>query len=183
DDQRRVLGAMSSLQALLEGTVAQPKAYLLREHQPGDIGWVISRHGALYAQEYGWNMEFEALVARICADFIDKFDASGERAWIAEIDGERVGCTFVVRKSKTVAQLRMVLLEPKARGLGIGKRMVNEAIAFARARGYTKMTLWTNACLHAARAIYQAAGFVLVKEEKHQSFGADLVGQNWELKL
>lgn len=158
-------------------------AVLLRGHQPGDIGWVISRHGALYAQEYGWNMEFEALVARICADFIDNFDASSERAWIAEIDGERVGCCFVVRKSKTVAQLRMVLLDPKARGLGIGKQMVAQAIAFARARGYKKMTLWTNDCLHAARAIYVAAGFKLVHEEKHYSFGLDLIGQNWDLSL
>jgi GNAT superfamily N-acetyltransferase len=154
-----------------------------RDLQPGDIGWVIARHGALYAQEYGWNMEFEALVAEICAKFIRDFDPSGERAWIAQVDGERVGCAFVVRKSKTVAQLRMVLLEPKARGLGIGKRMVNEAIAFARARGYKKMTLWTNACLHAARGIYQAAGFVLVHEETHHSFGAHLVGQHWDLKL
>lgn len=161
---------------------AENLAIAFRDLQPGDIGWVISRHGALYAQEYGWNMEFEALVG-ICADFIDKFDATGERAWIAEVDGERVGCAFVVRKSKTVAQLRMVLLEPKARGLGIGKRMVNEAIAFARARGYKKMTLWTNACLHAARGIYQAAGFVLVHEEAHHSFGEDLVGQHWDLKL
>jgi GNAT superfamily N-acetyltransferase len=156
---------------------------LLREHQSGDIGWVISRHGALYAQEYGWNMEFEALVAEICAKFIRDFDPSGERAWIAEVDGERVGCAFVVRKSKTVAQLRMVLLEPKARGLGIGKQMVAQAIAFARARGYKKMMLRTNDCLHAARAIYIATGFKLVKEEKHHSFGADLVGQNWELAL
>jgi GNAT superfamily N-acetyltransferase len=154
-----------------------------RDLQPGDIGWVISRHGALYAQEYGWNMEFEALVAEICAAFIQCFDASGERAWIAELNGERVGCAFVVRKSETMAQLRMVLLEPKARGLGIGKQLVAQAIAFARASGYKEMMLWTNDCLHAARAIYIAAGFKLMAEEKHHSFGVDLVGQNWEMTL
>ncbi len=157
--------------------------YLLRAHQPGDIGWVISRHGALYAQEYGWDQTFEALVAEIAAKFIRDFDPQWERCWIAEKDGANIGSVFVVRQSKQVAKLRLLLVDPAARGLGLGHRLVDECIRYSRQRGYRKLTLWTNDCLHAARRIYQQAGFVLVKEEKHHSFGVDLVGQNWDLKL
>jgi GNAT superfamily N-acetyltransferase len=171
--------------------------YHLRTHRPGDIGWVISRHGALYAEEYGWDITFEALVAEICAKFIKEFDATCERCWIAEeaiaddakneknkyATPERLGCVFVVKKNATTAQLRMLLVERRARGMKLGARLVDEAIAFARASGYKKMTLWTNDILHAARHIYVARGFVLVNEEKHHSFGKDLVGQHWELTL
>ncbi len=166
----------------------------LRPHRPGDIGWVISRHGALYAQAYGWDMTFEALVAEICAKFVNEFDASCERCWIAEeannvtdvndaMEKRPLGCVFVVRKDATTAQLRMLLVEPRARGMKLGARLVDEAIAFARATGYTTMTLWTNDILHAAKHIYVARGFKLVNEEKHHSFGHDLVGQHWELQL
>jgi GNAT superfamily N-acetyltransferase len=165
--------------------------YRLRPHRPGDIGWVISRHAALYAEEYGWDITFEALVAEICAKFIKEFDATCERCWIAEEANtansnaapERLGCVFVVKKNATTAQLRMLLVEPRARGMKLGARLADEAIAFARASGYKKMTLWTNDILHAARAIYVARGFTLVKEEAHHSFGKDLVGQHWDLLL
>ena len=156
---------------------------LLRAHRPGDIGWVISAHGALYAQEFGWDISFEALVAQIGAKFLAKFDPAFERCWIAERDGQRVGSVFLVRRSKQVAQLRLLLIEPSARGLGLGKRLVNECERFARAKGYRKIMLWTNDCLHAARAIYVAAGYQLIKSESHHSFGHDMVGQIWELKL
>jgi GNAT superfamily N-acetyltransferase len=155
----------------------------LRPHRPGDMGWVISRHGALYAQEYGWDGTFEALVAEICAKFISEFDSARERCWIAEDDAGPLGCVFVVKKNATTAQLRMLLVEPRARGLKLGARLVDEAVAFARASGYKKMTLWTNDILHAARHIYVDRGFKLVKEEKHHSFGKDLVGQHWDSRL
>jgi GNAT superfamily N-acetyltransferase len=171
--------------------------YHLRTHRPGDIGWVISRHGAFYAEEYGWDITFEALVAEICAKFIKEFDATCERCWIAEeaiaddakneknkyATPERLGCVFVVKKDDATAQLRMLLVEPRARGMKLGARLVDEAIAFARASGYETMTLWTNDILHAARHIYVARGFTLVKKEAHHSFGKDLVGQHWELTL
>ena len=160
-----------------------PGAITLRPHRPGDIGWVISRHGALYAREYGWDTTFEALVAEIAAKFLKEYDASRERAWIAERDGERVGCVFVVAQSAAVAKLRMLLVEPHARGLGLGRRLVDECIRFARSVGYRELVLWTNDVLVSARRIYQAAGFRLVAEERHHSFGKDLVGQNWELAL
>jgi GNAT superfamily N-acetyltransferase len=192
-DRRRLLAAMSVIRELLAagdsgaaettapGTAA-PEV-LLREHRPGDIGWVISLHGELYHREYGWNAEFESLVAGIGAAFLKNFDPAGERAWIVERNGERVGCAMVVRSSRTIAKLRLVLLDPRARGLGLGRRLVREAIDFASRSGYRKLTLWTNDCLHAARAIYVAEGFRLVKEEPHVSFGKQLTGQYWALPL
>lgn len=159
----------------------------LRTHQPGDIGWVISQHGEIYSREYGWDIHFESFVARIAADFVDQFDATREVCFLAVRGGganeERLGCAFVVKQDANVAKLRMVILVPHARGLGIGKRLVRACIEFAHSRGYQRMTLWTNDVLHAARAIYVAEGFTLIGEERHHSFGLDLVGQNWELLL
>jgi DNA-binding MarR family transcriptional regulator/GNAT superfamily N-acetyltransferase len=183
EDQNRLIESMQTMQMLLGPQPEQKVPYILRPHHPGDMGWIVHRHGVLYSQEYGWDEQFEALVARIVADFIRDFDPKRERCWIAERDGEPVGSVFLVRKSKTVGQLRLLLVEPKARGLGIGRRLVEECIRFARQAGYRKIMLWTNDVLDAARRIYEEAGFRLVKEEKHHSFGHDLVGQNWELTL
>ena len=181
--QRRLVEAMRDVERLL-GAAPEPKVpYLLRSHRPGDMGWVVHRHAALYAQEYGWDERFEALVAAIVAKFIDNFDPRRERCWIAEREGEIVGAVFLVAKSPTVAQLRMLYVEPGARGLGIGRRLVDECERFAREKGYRKIVLWTNSILHAARHIYEAAGYRLVAEEPHRSFGHRLVGQTWELKL
>jgi DNA-binding MarR family transcriptional regulator/GNAT superfamily N-acetyltransferase len=179
----RLVESMRTIQAMLGSQSERKVPYIIRPHQPGDMGWVVHRHGVLYSHEYGWDEHFEALVAQIVADFIRNFDPKRERCWIAERDGEPVGSVFLVRKSKTVGQLRLLLVEPKARGLGIGKRLVDECIRFARRAGYRKVVLWTNDVLDAARHIYEQAGFRLVKEEKHHSFGQDLVGQNWELTL
>jgi DNA-binding MarR family transcriptional regulator/N-acetylglutamate synthase-like GNAT family acetyltransferase len=181
--QARLVEAMGTIEHLLGERPAGAPPYLLRPHQPGDMGWVVSRHGALYAEEYAWTVEFEALVAEIVAAFIRHFDAARERCWIAEIDGTPVGCVFLVKQSDDVGKLRLLLVEPRARGLGIGARLVAECIRHARQCGYRTLTLWTNDVLVAARRIYQAAGFRLVQEEKHHSFGHDLVGQNWQLAL
>ena len=189
DAQHSIVDAMSAIESLLDGAghPATPSRsgapYLVRNHRPGDIGWVISRHGALYAQEYGWDDTFEALVAGIAAKFLKHFDPQHERCWIAERDGHNVGSVFLVRRSPTVAQLRLLSVEPSARGLGIGRHLVAECISFARAAGYRKIMLWTNAGLDAARHIYEQAGFKLTREERHHSFGKDLVGQTFELKL
>jgi len=182
-EQQRVVAAIHVIEEVL-GAKPEPKAsYLLRPHQPGDMGWIVHRHGVLYAQEYGWDEQFEALVARIVAEFIQNFDSRRERCWIAEKDAEIVGSVFLVKESKTEAKLRLLLVEPGARGLGIGKRLVAECVRFARQASYKKITLWTNSVLDAARYIYEEAGFQLIKEEKHHSFGHDLVGQTWELEL
>jgi DNA-binding MarR family transcriptional regulator/N-acetylglutamate synthase-like GNAT family acetyltransferase len=186
-DQLRLLEAMRTIEGVVGGDSAGrfkfSEPFVLRQHEPGDMGWVVHRHGVLYAKEYGWDERFEALVARIVADFVDDYDPARERCWIAEMGGEIVGCVFVVRASDTVAKLRLLLVEPEARGLGLGIRLVEECVRFARSRGYEKLTLWTNSVLGAARRIYEEHGFELVEEEEHHSFGKDLVGQNWELTL
>lgn len=181
--QKRLISAMSEIETLLSAEPERGAPYILRPHQPGDMGWVIQRHGELYAREYGWDETMEAFVAEIAAKFIKEFDPKKERAWIAEKDGENVGCVFLVRESDAVAKLRLLLVDPKARGLGIGKRLVEECIRFARMKGYKKITLWTNDILTTARHIYEQTGFTLVSEERHHSFGHHLVGQNWELTL
>lgn len=183
EEQRRLLDAMRTIEGILDKGFKYSEPFFLRTHDPGDMGWVVHRHGELYFREYGWDERFEALVARIVADFINNFDPAKERCWIAEMEGERVGCLFCVRQSDAVAKLRLLLVEPRARGLGLGSRLVEECIRFARSRGYKTLTLWTNSVLDAARGIYEDKGFVLVEEEEHHSFGKDLVGQNWELAL
>jgi DNA-binding MarR family transcriptional regulator/RimJ/RimL family protein N-acetyltransferase len=180
-DQEHLVRAMTSVARLLEPDDDEP--FTLREHRIGDMAYTVARQAILYAEEYGWIKGYESLASRIAADFIDNFDPKHERCWIAERHGEIVGSVFVVRKSPTVAQLRMLYVEPAARGLGIGKRLVREVIAFCRALGYRKIVLWTNNVLTAARHIYEAEGFTLVSEEKHSMFGPETVGQMWELRL
>jgi DNA-binding MarR family transcriptional regulator/ribosomal protein S18 acetylase RimI-like enzyme len=180
---RALVGAMEGIQRLLnEG--AEPRVpYLLRPPEPGDLGWVVGRHGALYAREYGYDETFEALVADIVAKFVQSFDPAKERAWIAEREGENVGSVFLVKDTDEVAKLRLLLVEPKARGLGIGKRLVEECLRFAGKRGYKKIRLWTQDELLAARKIYEGAGFRVVEREPHKSFGHDLVAEIWEREL
>ncbi|BEP91666.1 helix-turn-helix domain-containing GNAT family N-acetyltransferase [Acidovorax sp. A79] len=184
--RHELVDAMQRIEALLEpasGAAAAPKVAVLRDPVPGDIGWVVQQHGEIYWREYGWDSRFEALVADIAAQFVRKFQPGWERCWIAELEGERVGAVFVVRKSASTAQLRMLILSPRARGLGLGARLTDECIAFARAKGYRKMVLWTNSCLTAARGIYAKRGFKLVKSEPYEGFGQQAVGETWELRL
>ena len=181
DRQQKLVGSMRSIQQSLEP--GKSPELTLRAHRPGDIGWVIERHGVIYTQEYGWDMRFEALVGEIASQFLAKNDPKRERCWIAELDGARVGCVFLVERSKTVAQLRLLLVEPSARGHGIGHRLVAECVEFAREAGYSRMRLWTNDILTSARKIYQAQGFHLIEEERHSSWGKPLTSQTWELRL
>ena len=182
--QNRLVAALAETEALLGGAAAAATAPLvLRPPQIGDMGWVVQRQSMLYAREYGWDASYEALAAEIVAKFVRTFDAARERCWIAERDGAAVGAVFLVRKSDAVAQLRLLHVEPAARGLGIGTRLVAECLRFAREAGYRRIMLWTNDVLASARRIYQAAGFTLTEEERHHSFGHDLVGQNWERPL
>jgi DNA-binding MarR family transcriptional regulator/GNAT superfamily N-acetyltransferase len=185
DDRQReaVVQAMTTIAHTLEPPPQKPAGFLLRSHRPGDIGWVTSRHGAIYAQEYGWDISFEALVAEITAQFIKSYDAAREHCWIAEIDGDPVGSIFLVNGSSGVAKLRLLLVERKARGLGVGRALVEQCIRFAREAGYQSITLWTQSILVVARNIYQHAGFRLTAEQKHHSFGVDLVGETWDMKL
>jgi len=182
--QQQLVGAMRTIEQLLTPQTGPKATYLLRTHQPGDMGWVVNRHGVLYWQEYGYDERFEALVAGIVAEFIQNFDQRRERCWIAEKDGENVGCIFLVKKSKTVARLRLLLVDPGTRGMGIGRRLVDECVRFARQAGYKKITLWTQSELHAARHLYQDAGFKLADQQRHSNWGRDdLVAQTWDLKL
>jgi DNA-binding MarR family transcriptional regulator/N-acetylglutamate synthase-like GNAT family acetyltransferase len=182
DDRCRLTAAMTTIERLLNCT-APRAAPVLREQRPGDTGWIVQSHGARYASEYGFDASFEALVAEIAAKFLNSFDASRERCWIAEIDGAPVGSVMLVRQDDEVAKLRLLLVEPAGRGQGLGRRLVGECIAFARACGYRKITLWTQSILTSARKIYQDAGFVLVASEPHRSFGQNLIGETWEMEL
>lgn len=180
--QKKLVNALHQAE---EAFAAEKTAELvvLRPHRPGDIGWVIHRHGALYAEEYGWDESFEALVAEVAAQFIKNFDPTRERCLIAELDGEAVGSIFLVKYTEEIAKLRLLLVEPLARGFGVGRKLIRECIDFARQSGYKKVTLWTQSCLLAARNLYREAGFKLVKEDSQSAFGADLVSEIWELEL
>ncbi len=191
DDQSRIIAAMKTIEALLgdeaDGdvqTAPTPKrSYTLRAPRPGDFGWIVKRHAELYAQEYGWTEPFEGVCAQIVADFANKNDPQRERCWIAELDGENVGCVFLVADKATVARIRLLIVDPKARGLGLGARLVDECVRFARDAGYKKITLWTHSILTAARHIYQKAGFELTSSEKRVSFSKPVVSEYWDLEL
>lgn len=185
-EQQQLVAAMRFIERSLSPVTATERdkgSLTIRPHRPGDMGWVVWRHGLLYAQEYGYDMRFEALVAEIVAHFIQKFDPKREHCWIAEMDGEPVGSVFLVKLTNSVAKLRLLLVEPKARGLGIGKRLVDECVRFSRDRGYKKIKLWTQSELDAARGIYSAAGFKVIGRRRHRDFGKPLVAETWELKL
>jgi DNA-binding MarR family transcriptional regulator/GNAT superfamily N-acetyltransferase len=183
EDQRRLVGAMSAIQALLGAPAAAPHAVVLRTFRSGDMGFVLASHAALYGKEYGWGRAFEQLVAEIVAAFLRSFDPEREACWIAEVDREPVGSVMLVDAGDGVAKLRLLLVEPRARGLGVGRRLVEECIRFARQAGYRKITLWTQSVLVQARGIYERAGFARVAEQPHRNFGVDLVGETWELEL
>lgn len=182
-DQRETLAESMTLIRQMTRAEHSERTVTFRGLEPGDMGWVTQRHGAIYADEFGWNSDFEALIARIVADYHTNLRPGRENAWIAEVDGARAGCVFCCERDAETAQLRILLVEPWARGLEVGTRLVDQCVEFATAAGYRRLTLWTNDVLTSARRIYEAAGFHLVEEEPHHSFGHDLVGQNWELDL
>jgi len=182
-DQDRVIAAMATIERVLGETSAPEVPYILRPPRAGDMGWIVSRHGALYREEYGWDERLEALCAEIVASFVRNQDDRRERCWIAERDGENVGSIFLVKESDELARLRLLIVEPSVRGLGIGTRLVDECVRFARQAGYRKITLWTHSVLTAARAIYEQAGFRLTDTFTHNDFGKELVGENWDLEL
>jgi DNA-binding MarR family transcriptional regulator/GNAT superfamily N-acetyltransferase len=185
-DQARLIAAMATIEALLgkqNQAPASQRSYILRAPRPGDFGWIVKRNAELYAQDYGWIAPFEGVCAQIVADFVNKFDESREHCWIAEVDGENVGAVMLANDGDGVARVRLLLVEPKARGLGIGARLVDELIRFARGAGYRKITLWTHSVLTAARHIYQSAGFKLMRSEEHQSWGRPVVSEHWDLEL
>ena len=181
--RQRLVGAMATIEDLLEPPSQTRPAVLLRSHRPGDIGWVISRHGAVYTEEYGWDASFEALVAEIGAQFLRSYDADREHCWIAELAGEPVGSIFLVKGSDDIAKLRLLLVEKKARGLGVGRALTEQCIRFARDRHYKTIELWTQSILTTARDIYARAGFRKIAEEPHASFGVELIGETWTLTL
>ena len=184
--QKQLVSAMHAIEEVLapkQNGSSEKSPYLLRTHQPGDMGWIVHRHGVLYAQEYGYDERFEALVAEIVAEFVQNFDPKRERCWIAEKDGEIVGTVFLVRKSKTICKLRLLLVEPSARGLGLGRRLVAECVRFGKQAGYRKMMLWTQSELGAARHLYKEAGFRRVQRQAHKSWGRNLISETWEVKL
>jgi DNA-binding MarR family transcriptional regulator/GNAT superfamily N-acetyltransferase len=185
--QARLIAAMTTIEALLDGEAKAKSAasghYILRPPAPGDFGWVVRRHAELYAQEYQWTEPFEGLCAQIVADYANDNDPKRERCWIAELDGDNVGCVFLVKETATVARIRLLLVDPKARGLGLGARLTDECIRFARQTGYKKITLWTHSVLTAARHIYQKAGFTLTRTERHKSWGRPVVSEFWDLEL
>jgi DNA-binding MarR family transcriptional regulator/GNAT superfamily N-acetyltransferase len=185
EGQRRLVAAIDAVRNVLEDHEDRPRgeAFVLRPPHSGDYGWIVSRHGALYAQEYGWDESMEAFIARIVADYVEHRDPRREAGWIAEVDGERVGCVLCVRKDDDTAQLRLLLVEPRARGMGIGARLIDECLRFARRAGYRRITLWTNDVLHDARRLYERAGFRLEHSAPHHSFGKDLVEQTWSREL
>ena len=182
-EQARLIAAMTTIETLLRGETAPQPSYVLRAPRPGDFGWVVKRNAELYAQEYQWREPFEGVCAQIVADFVNKFDSKRERCWIAEMNGENVGCIFVARDSAEVARIRLLLVDPKARGLGLGARLTDECIKFARGAGYKKMTLWTHRVLTAARHIYKKAGFKLMRSENHRDWGPPVVSEHWDLEL
>jgi len=183
EEQTRLVAAAGTIERVLGDGRSTSAGYLLRPHRAGDMGWIVSRHGALYAREYGWDMQFEALVAEIAAKFLRNYNPRRECCWIAEKDGENVGSAMLVEETETIAKLRLLLVEPHLRGLGIGARLVQECLRFARQAGYRKVTLWTNSVLVAARRLYENAGFRIMDAQPHHSFGHDLVGETWELVL
>jgi DNA-binding MarR family transcriptional regulator/GNAT superfamily N-acetyltransferase len=181
--QKRVVAAMQEIENIVGGKKAEARRYILRPHRTGDMGWIVTRHGVLYGTEFGWDSGIEALTAEIVYTFLKNFDPTREHCWIAEIDGQPVGSVFLVHETDTVARIRLLLVEPQARGLGIGRRLVDECIRFARQAGYEKITLWTHAVLTTARAIYQRAGFQVTERWVHDDFGKPEPSETWELKL